>query len=337
MQVLRVAVVGASGYAGGELLRLIHAHPELELGVATAGANAGEEITSVHPQLAHLGGSSFAPTEVSLLARHDLLFLALPHGESSGLVAQLPANLKVVDLGADFRLQSSTAWTSFYGGAHAGTWTYGLSEWNRHAIAQSDRVANPGCYATAIAMGILPVASELDSDIVVTAASGTSGAGRAVKAALLASEVMGSITAYKVGGIHQHTPEIEQSLKAFAGVDSTISFTPLLAPMPRGILASITARSDLSEAQARTAFMHAYADSAFVHLLPEGRQPQTAATTGANTVLIQVVRDDRTGRLVITVALDNLVKGAAGQAIQNANIMFGIAEETGLPVMGVAP
>lgn len=338
LRVQRVGIVGASGYAGGELLRLLIAHPHLEVASAMAASQAGEEISSVHPHLGSaLSGLRFDATDPERLADHDLVFLALPHGQSAALVAQLPANVKVVDLGADFRLASAAAWSAFYGGPHAGTWTYGLSEWNRGAIATSDRVANPGCYATAIELGILPVASEVDPDIVVVAASGTTGAGRVAKANLLASEVMGSMSPYKVGGIHQHTPEIEESIAAFSGASVHISFTPLLAPMPRGIIATISMRSALSEAQARSALLEAYAGAPFVRVLEEGRQPSTASTLGANSALLQVVRDERAGRLVITVALDNLVKGAAGQAVQNANLMLGLDEAVGLSALGIAP
>jgi N-acetyl-gamma-glutamyl-phosphate reductase len=338
LRVQRVAVVGASGYAGGELLRLVIAHPHLELGAAMAGTNAREAVTARHRQLEPLEGLRFEPTAADVINDHDLVFLALPHGESAALVAQVAPSVRVVDLGADFRLRSAGAWATYYGGVHAGTWTYGLPEWNRAAIATSDRVANPGCYATAIELGVLPIASHIDaSDITVVAASGTSGAGRAAKANLLGSEVMGNMTPYKVGGVHQHTPEIEESIAAFAGVEARISFTPLLAPMPRGIIATITARSTLPAGEARALFADAYAESAFVRVLPEGRQPSTAATTGANTALVQVERDERLGRLIVTVALDNLVKGAAGQAIQNANLMLGLPEDSGLTTMGVAP
>lgn len=303
-----------------------------------AGSNAGQLVTELHPQLAPFEGVRFAPTDPIAASEHDLLFLALPHGESATLVTKLHPGVKVVDLGADFRLRSREAWSSFYGGTHAGTWTYGLTEWNATAIAASDRVSNPGCYATAIELGVLPIATMIDAhDITVVAASGTSGAGRAIKANLLGSEVMGNMTPYKVGGVHQHTPEIEEAIAAFTGVPARISFTPILAPMPRGIIATITARSSATAADARRAFAAAYEGSAFVRLLPEGRQPSTAATCGANTALIQVERDERTERVIVTVALDNLIKGAAGQAIQNANLMLGLSQDAGLTTMGVAP
>ncbi|HEX4698940.1 MAG TPA: N-acetyl-gamma-glutamyl-phosphate reductase [Actinomycetes bacterium] len=338
-----VAVAGASGYAGGELLRLVLGHPGLGLGAVAAGAGAGRPVTALHPQLAQLAGQTFSATEPGPLAEADLLFLALPHGESAALVAQLPANLPVVDLGADFRLASATAWSTYYPGAHAGTWPYGLPELRgaRAALAGASRVANPGCYATAISVALAPLLTAglvEPADVVVVAASGTSGAGRSVQPHLLASEVMGSMSPYKVGGTHQHTPEVEQALTAAAGTDVTLSFTPVLAPMPRGILATCTARlAATTEAQLRDALHAAYDGEPFVHVLPEGAWPATAATAGSNSVHLQVAADPHSGRAVVVAALDNLVKGAAGQAVQNANLVLGLDETAGLPVNGTAP
>jgi N-acetyl-gamma-glutamyl-phosphate reductase len=338
-----IAVAGASGYAGGELLRLVLGHPGLGLGAVAAGRAAGRPVTALHPQLAQLSGQVFAGTEPGPLAEADLLFLALPHGESAALVAQLPAELPVVDLGADFRLGSAAAWSAYYSGEHAGTWPYGLPELPgaRAALAGATRVANPGCYATAISVALAPLlAAGLvePSDVVVVAASGTSGAGRSVQPHLLASEVMGSMSPYKVGGTHQHTPEIEQALTAAAGTDVTLSFTPVLAPMPRGILATCTARlAGTTEAQLRGALHAAYDGEPFVHVLPVGAWPATAATAGSNSVHLQVAADPHSGRAVVVAALDNLVKGAAGQAVQNANLVLGLDETAGLTVNGTAP
>jgi len=279
-----------------------------------------------------------------VLADADLVFLALPHGQSASLVAQLPAELPVVDLGADFRLTSPAAWQAYYGSPHAGSWPYGLPELPgaRAALAGASRVANPGCYATSVALSLAPLlAAGLvePADVVVVASSGTSGAGRAASAALQASEVMGALSTYKAGGVHQHTPEMEQSLTAAAGVDVTLSFTPVLAPMPRGILATSTARlaAGTTVEQLRDALHAAYDDEPFVHVLPEGSWPTTAATLGSNSVHLQVAADTHSGRAVVVAALDNLVKGAAGQALQNANLVLGLAETDGLPVAGVAP
>lgn len=338
------AVVGASGYAGGELLRLVLSHPGLELAHATARSEAGRPISSVHPQLAPLAEEVFGFTDPAALAEADVVFLALPHGESAALASQLDEAVVVVDLGADFRLEEALAWERFYGSEHAGTWVYGMPELTgaRQAIQAARRVANPGCYVTGVSLALAPLleAGEVETtDIVVVAASGTSGAGRGLKPALLASEVMGSMSAYKVGGVHQHTPEIEQNLSAIAGTDVVVSFTPTLAPMPRGILATCTARAraGVTEASLRDALVEQYHDEPFVHVLPQGSWPTTAATTGSNCVHLQVSLDERAGRAVVVAALDNLVKGAAGQAVQNANLMLGLGETTGLDTFGVAP
>ena len=339
-----VAVAGASGYAGGELLRLLLAHPDFTLGPLAAGGSAGRSVSAVHPALPQLAGSTFLETSAAVLAASDVVFLALPHGESAALVAELPPELPVVDLGADFRLADPAAWDTYYGGPHAGTWAYGLPELAgaRARVAGASRVANPGCYATATILGLAPLLAaglvEPD-DLVTTAASGTSGAGRAAKPNLLASEVMGSMSVYKVGGVHQHTPEIEQALGAAAGSPVRLLFTPMLAPMPRGILATSAARinGDVSTAVLYDALQAAYADEPFVHVLPPGSWPTTGATSGSNSVHLQVAADDHTGRAVVVASLDNLVKGAAGQAVQNANLMLGLEETTGLAVSGISP
>jgi len=339
-----VAVAGASGYAGGELLRLLATHPALQLTVATASSNAGAPITSVHPQLPHLAGHLFAETDPAALSSADVVFLALPHGQSAAIAAALPEHQLVIDIGADFRLRDPAKWTAFYGGTHAGTWTYGLPELPnaRTAIASSRRIANPGCYPTSATLALAPLfAADLaePDDVVIVAASGTTGAGRGPKPNLMASEVMGSLSPYKVGGSHQHTPEIEQNLSDAAGQPVTVSFTPVLAPMPRGILATCTVRPKpgLGTADVRATFEKAYAAEPFVHLLPEGAWPQTGATLGSNSVHLQVALDEHAGRIVVIAALDNLTKGAAGQALQNANIALGLDETTALPIAGVAP
>jgi len=340
-----VSVAGASGYAGGELIRLVGAHPGLRLGPLAAGSRAGQPVTSVHPQLVSLTGQDFVPTDADSLAGADLVLAALPHGESAALVAALPAGLPVVDLGADFRLADGGAWDRYYGRSpHAGGWPYGLPELpgQRERLAGSTRVANPGCYATAVALALAPLlAAGLvePADIVVVAASGTSGAGRKVADSLQASEVMGSMSPYKVGGAHQHTPEMEQALTIAAGEDVTMLFTPTLAPMPRGILATCTARTSpgFGTETLRDALHAAYDDEAFVHVLAAGTMPSTAKTLGSNGVHLQVVADAHSGRTTVVAALDNLVKGAAGQAIQNTNLILGLPEGLGLPVDGVAP
>jgi N-acetyl-gamma-glutamyl-phosphate reductase len=346
----RVAVAGASGYAGGELLRLLAGHPDLEIGPLAANSSAGTPVTAVHPQLTGhpgLDGAVFAATEPDLLAGADLLFTALPHGESAQLAARLPGHLKVVDLGADFRLADADKWTQYYPGPYAGQWTYGLPELPgaRDAIRAAATVAAPGCYATASILALAPLlaAGLADpADIVIVAASGTSGAGRSARPDLLATEVMGSMSAYQVGGTHRHTPEIEQNLdtergRVPASPPVRVSFTPTLAPMPRGILATCTARSSASPADLRAALTAAYGHEPFVRVLPEGRWPATGATLGSNAAHLQVAADAHAGRAVVVCALDNLVKGAAGQAIQNANLMLGLPEAAGLTAPGVSP
>jgi N-acetyl-gamma-glutamyl-phosphate reductase len=334
----RVSVAGASGYTGGELLRLISAHPDFELGSAAAHAHAGQTIGAIHPQLRSLADVGLVQTSADALADADLVFLALPHGTSAALAARLPESVKIVDLGADFRLLDASAYEKYYGVAHPGTWTYGLPELpgQRAKIAASTRVANTGCYAVAISTALAPViASGLGApdDVVVVAASGTSGAGTSLTRSLLGSEVMGDLSTYKVGR-HQHVPEILQATGAH-----TLSFTPVLAPMPRGILATVTVRPTrpVTAVEVRAVLRGAYANEAFVHVLPEGQVPHTAATYGSNSVLLQVDIDVSSGRIIVTSAIDNLGKGAAGQAVQNANLILGLPETLGLSADGVAP
>lgn len=340
---MKVAVAGASGYAGGEVLRILAGHPGIDLGALCAGANAGQQVGDVHPHLVSLAGRRFDVTDPALLADADLVILGLPHGESAALATQLPGSVKVVDMGADFRLEDAATWEAHYGVPHAGTWTYGLPELpgQRAAIEGTNRVAAAGCYPTATTLALVPLlAAGLvePTDLVVVAASGTTGAGRAAKASLLGSEVMGDLAAYKVAS-HQHAPEIRQSLSKVAGASVTISFTTLLAPMPRGILATATARvvPGTTEAALREALADAYAGERFVHVLPDGRWPHTAATLGSNSCQLQLALDEPVGRVVVVSAIDNLGKGAAGQAVQIANLLLGFDEATGLTVDGVAP
>ena len=349
---ISVAVAGASGYAGGELLRLLLGHPELEIGALTAASSAGSPLGEVQPHLIPLAERVLAPTSPGTLAGHDVVLLALPHGASGAVAASLPADAVVVDCGADHRLADPAAWAEFYPGEHAGIWPYGLPELPladgskaRTTLSGARRVAVPGCYPTAVSLALAPgfAAGLLDpADVVVVAASGTSGAGRAAKPHLLGSEVMGSMTAYGVGGVHRHTPEIEQNLARAGGAPVRVSFTPTLAPMPRGILATCTARlvddAAVTDTDAlRKVWLDAYADEPFVHLLPEGRWPRTADTLGANTVHLQLAFDRRTGRVVVSAAVDNLTKGTAGAALQCVNLALDLPEPLGLPVAGVAP
>jgi N-acetyl-gamma-glutamyl-phosphate reductase len=340
---MRVAVAGASGYAGGELLRLLLAHPELEIAAVAAGGNAGRPLGELHPQLPTLADRLLVDATPETLEA-DVVLLALPHGQSAALVEQLPDSVTVVDLGADFRLADAAAWSRFYGGTHAGHWPYGLPELPgaRPALQGARRIANPGCYPTAVALALAPLlAAHVVSadDVVVVAASGTSGAGRAAKPNLLGSEVMGDLSPYKVGGSHQHIPEMRQSLSAAAGSDVSLSFTPVLAPMPRGILATCTARlaDGVTTDDLRGALHAAYDAEPFVHVLGGDRWPHTAATAGSNSCHVQAVADLDSGRAVVVAAIDNLGKGAAGQAIQNVNLALDLPETLGLAVEGIAP
>jgi N-acetyl-gamma-glutamyl-phosphate reductase len=336
-----VAVAGASGYAGGELLRLLLGHPDVEIGALTAGGSAGTPLGAHQPHLLPLADRVLDDTTAETLAGHDVVFLALPHGHSAELAAQLGDDTVVIDCGADHRLADPAAWERWYGGAHAGSWPYGLPELPgaRDALRGAKRVAVPGCYPTAVSLALAPAlaAGIVEPEVVVTAVSGTSGAGKSLKPHLLGAEVMGSLSAYGVGGVHRHTPEMVQNLSAAAGAPVSVSFTPILAPLPRGILATCTARSQTSAAEAVEVYTKAYADEPFVHLLPEGSWPTTAATLGANTVELQVTVDSDAGRLVVVAAIDNLTKGTAGGAIQCMNLALGLPETAGLPIAGVAP
>ncbi|ATW47198.1 N-acetyl-gamma-glutamyl-phosphate reductase [Streptomyces peucetius] len=344
---VRVAVAGASGYAGGELLRLLSSHPAVEIGAVTAHSSAGRRLGEVQPHLAALADRMLESTSADVLRGHDVVFLALPHGESAPLARGLGDDSLVLDCGADFRLRDASAWTRFYGSPHAGTWPYGLPELPgaRAELLGARRIAVPGCYPTAVTLALMPAyeARLVEPEAVVVAAGGTSGAGRAVKPHLLASEVMGSMSPYGVGGGHRHTPELTQNLSRVAGERVTVSFTPTLAPMPRGILATCSARlrpavsgKDAPD-RVRAAFEEAYADEPFVRLLPAGRWPSTGSVVGSNTALVQVAVDQEAGRLVCVSAIDNLVKGTAGGAVQCMNIALGLPESLGLPTNGVAP
>ncbi|MBF4763248.1 N-acetyl-gamma-glutamyl-phosphate reductase [Nocardioides islandensis] len=334
---VRVAVAGASGYAGGELLRLLLGHPAVEVGALTANSNAGELLGSLQPHLVPLAERVLEPTTPEVLEGHDVVFLALPHGTSAAIAEALGEDTVVVDCGADFRLEDADAWRDFYGSDHAGTWPYGLPELPgaRDALRGARRIAVPGCYPTVSTLALAPAVNDqlVEPDVVVVAASGTSGAGKSLKANLLGSEVMGNVSAYGVGGVHRHTPEIEQNLGA------RVSFTPVLVPMPRGILATCSApiKSGVTADDARAAYVKAYADEPFVNVLPPGQWPQTQAVLGSNAVHLQVTVDERAGRLVAVGAVDNLTKGTAGAAVQCMNLALGLDETTGLSTVGLAP
>ncbi|MFG2619715.1 N-acetyl-gamma-glutamyl-phosphate reductase [Streptomyces sp. NPDC048507] len=345
--VVRVAVAGASGYAGGELLRLLLSHPEVEIGALTGHSNAGQLLGGLQPHLVPLAGRTLEATTPEVLAGrdrpHDVVFLALPHGQSAAVAAQLGEDVLVIDMGADHRLKDSAAWDHFYGAPHAGTWPYGLPELPgaRAALAGTRRIAVPGCFPTAVTLALQPAyaARLAGPEAVIVAATGTSGAGKALKPHLLGSEVMGTVTPYGVGGIHRHTPEMVQNLSPLAGEPVSVSFTANLVPMPRGILATCSAKAlpGTTAESLRAAYEKAYADEPFVHLLPEGVWPTTKSVYGSNAVHLQVAFDPYAGRIIAISAIDNLTKGTAGGAVQSMNIALGLPEALGLSTIGVAP
>lgn len=344
---ITAAVAGASGYVGGEVLRTLLAHPDVSIGAVTASSNAGTRLGEHQPHLLPLVDRVLDPTDAEHLSGHDVVFLGLPHGASAEVAASLGDDVLVIDCGADFRLESPDDWAEFYGGGSAdhwaGTWPYGLPELpgQRDVLAATRRVAVPGCFPTISTLTAMPavLADLVIPDFTVVAPTGSSGAGKKMAATFLASEVLGQASAYGVGGLHRHTPEIEQNLRAAGAVDPVVSFTPILAPMSRGILATVIAplRDGVTLGDVREVYLKTYADEPFVHVLPEGTWPQTKAVLGANTVHVQATVDPRAAKLVAIGAMDNLAKGTAGGAVQSMNLALGLAETTGLTTVGVAP
>lgn len=345
---ISVAVAGASGYVGGEVLRVFSGHPDVEFGALTGHSSVGDALGLHQPHLRPLADRVLVETTPENLAGHDVVVLALPHGASGALAAQLPAGTLVIDCGADHRLASATAWGEYYGGEHAGTWPYGLPELitptglQRETLGGVDRIAVPGCNVTAVTLALQPGISHgvVDpTDIVAVLANGYSGAGKKLAVPYLAAEALGAAVPYAVGGSHRHIPEIVQNLTSAGAAGVRISFTPTLVPMARGILATVTAplAAGVNVEAVRAAWEEAYADEPFVHLLPQDQWPTTAATTGANTALMQVAVDGKAGRVVVVCAIDNLVKGTAGAALQSMNLALGLPETTGLTTVGVAP
>lgn len=344
--VIKVAVAGASGYAGGEILRLLLGHPayaqgRLSIGALTAAASAGSTLAEHHPHLTPLAQRVVEPTEPAVLAGHDVVFLGLPHGHSAALASQLGPDTVIIDCGADFRLTDAAAWERFYGTPHAGSWPYGLPELPgaRERLRGARRIAVPGCYPTAALLALLPALAEdlVEPAVTVVAVSGTSGAGRAAKTDLLGAEVIGSARAYNIAGAHRHIPEIAQGLGAVTGRDVTVSFTPVLIPTSRGILATCTARTRASLPQLREAYEKAYDAEPFIYLMPDGQLPRTGAVIGSNAAHIAVAVDEAAQTFVAIAAIDNLVKGTAGAAVQSMNLALGWPEAEGLSVIGVAP
>lgn len=347
-KVAKVAVAGATGYAGGEILRLLLGHPcyqagELEIGALTGASNAGQSVGELMPHLPELAQRTIQPTTIEVLEGHDVVFLGLPHGHSAAIGAALPDSVTVIDCAADFRLRSATAWQHYYGTDHAGAWPYGLPELPGHraAVAQSNRIAVPGCFPTGATLAAWPAlqAGVVEPDLTVVAVTGVSGAGKKAKVDMLGAETMGSLKAYSVAGAHRHTPEIKQNLEEVAAGEVTVSFSPVLAPLPRGILTTVTAPlvEGVSAQDVRAAYEQAYADEQFVHLLPAGQQPQTQHVVGSNMCHLQVEVDEAARKVVATSAIDNLTKGTGGAAVQCMNLALGLDEGAGLPRAAVAP
>ncbi|ABK73560.1 N-acetyl-gamma-glutamyl-phosphate reductase [Mycolicibacterium smegmatis] len=340
-----IAVAGASGYAGGEILRLLLGHPayadgRLTIGALTAASSAGTTLGEHHPHLLPLADRVLESTDVEVLTGHDVVFLALPHGHSAALATQLGGTV-IIDCGADFRLAEAADWEKFYGSAHAGTWPYGLPELpgGREALKGATRIAVPGCYPTSALLALLPAvaAGLVEPNVTVVAVSGTSGAGKSAKVDLLGAEVIGSARAYNVGGKHRHTPEIAQGLRKVTDKPVTVSFTPVLIPTSRGILATCTAPTTATEPEIRAAYEKAYGAEPFIHLLPEGQLPKTGSVIGSNAAQIQIAVDTEAKTLVAICAIDNLTKGTGGAAVQSMNLALGWPETEGLSIVGVAP
>jgi N-acetyl-gamma-glutamyl-phosphate reductase len=341
---IQVGIAGASGYAGLELLRILLRHPEAEITAVTSEQHDGKPVNEIFPGLVDAGGLVCRSLGKSDLARRaDVVFTALPHGTAMGTVAEVvDAGKRAIDISADYRLRDAALFERIYG-KHArpdllAKSVYGLPEWNREAIRGARLVANPGCYPTGAILALAPLlrAGAIEPDpIIVDAKSGVSGAGRAAAVDMLFAEVSGSVKAYKVGE-HRHMPEIEQELSIVANRPITISFTPHLIPMDRGILSTIYVTPKRG-ADLAGAYAAAYKDEPFVRVFPHGQVPSTGQVLGSNYCFIGWKDDPRTGRAVIVSAIDNLVKGASGQAVQNLNLMFGLPETTGLTQLPLFP
>ena len=351
---LTAAVAGASGYAGGEVLRLLASHPDITVTTVTAASSAGSRLGDIHPHIAPLADLRIENTTAGILAGHDLVVLALPHGHSAQIGADLDAlgdGAVIADTAADHRLIDAAEWHRYYGGEHAPAWTYGMPELlhageetaraQRNPLAGTKRIAVPGCNVTAVTLAIQPavVSHLVDADrLCATLAVGYSGAGRALKPHLLASQALGNITPYGVGGIHRHIPEIIQNLTIAGGEDVAVSFPPVLVPTSRGILATVvaplrpgTTRADIDAAYA------VYHDEPLIDVLAAGTHPSTAPLTGTGRVTVSATIDERAGTLIAIAAIDNLGKGTAAAAVQSANIALGLDELTAVPMIGVAP
>jgi N-acetyl-gamma-glutamyl-phosphate reductase len=343
---VKIAILGASGYTGAELLRLLAHHPHAEIRVLTADRQAGKPIGTVFPHLAPRALPDLVTIGAVDWSGIEFVFCCLPHGTTQEVIASLPPHLRIVDLSADFRLADIDTYAQYYGHAHRAPAlqreaVYGMTELVRPALGNARLVANPGCYPTAAQLPIVPLirAGQIDADdIVIDAKSGVTGAGRELKQTSLFAEVAEGIAAYGIAS-HRHTPEIEQGLSLAAGRPITVNFTPHLMPMNRGILATIYLRlaNGASVPDLRRTLETAYRDEPFVRLVPEGRVPSTHHARGTNLCLIGLAADRVKGRAILVAAIDNLVKGASGQAVQNMNAMLFLPETSGLQLEPLFP
>lgn len=344
---INVAIYGASGYTGEELLRLLVGHPGARVVAVTSRRYAGIPVAEVYPVFSGLMDLSYQDVSPEAVAEQaDVVFLALPHGVSMAFAPLfVKTGKKVIDLSADFRIHDVKTYEAWYGSHKApralAQAVYGLPELHREEIRKAKLVANPGCYPTSIILGLAPVLKShwIDADSVIAdSKSGASGAGREPQVSSLFCEVAEGFKAYKVGG-HRHTPEIEQELSALAGREMKISFTPHLLPVKRGILSTIYAKLNraATAAEAADLYRRFYQGERFVRICRSGQFPNLSSVVGSNYCDIGVTVDKRTGRIIIVSAIDNLIKGASGQALQNMNLLCGIGEETGLPAVGLFP
>jgi N-acetyl-gamma-glutamyl-phosphate reductase len=342
----KIAILGASGYTGAELLRLLLPLPDIRIAALTAEKNAGQPVAALLPHLADRNLPDLCRIDAVDFSKIDLVFCCLPHGTTQDVIAALPSSLRVVDLSADFRLADIAVYEKWYGHPHRAPQlqaeaVYGLTELTRDKIRKARIVANPGCYPTAPQLSLIPLLRAgliATDDIIIDAKSGVSGAGRELKLGSLFSEMSEGMQAYAVAS-HRHMPEIEQGLSLAAGKNIAVNFTPHIVPLNRGIFASIYVKlAKGADAEAvRKAWEKAYKDEPFIQILPPGHLPSTRQVRGTNMCQMTVVADHLPGRVIILSTIDNLVKGAAGQALQNMNVMLGLPETTGLNQTAMFP
>ncbi|MEE1297089.1 MAG: N-acetyl-gamma-glutamyl-phosphate reductase [Bifidobacterium sp.] len=364
MSTYSVAIAGATGYAGGEAMRILATHPDFEVTTVTGHSTVGERLGALQPHITPLADLVVQDTTPENLNGHDVVILALPHGASGKLAAGLDPDVTVVDLGADHRLERKDAWDTYYGGDFYEHWTYGMPELivgtdadgnylrQRGRLAGAKRIAGPGCNVAAVTLAMQPAVAQglIDpKSLVATLAVGYSGAGKSLKRTnLLAAEALNSAVPYSVGGTHRHIPEILQNLAHAAGLDGssadlfTLAFTPVLVPMSRGIMACVTASLTdealaMSDEDIHAVWERAYEDQGFIDVLPAAVMPATQNVLGSNAAHLNTAVDRRSRTLHAFAAIDNLDRGTAGQAVQSLNLAFGLNEETGLSKIGVAP